>query len=149
MKRLLLLLLFTQIFVLTNAQVKFELSELGIFSSRSKGTGQIYFNHPEQFNDIIKSKVKVAKEERVWRVRIYMGTGNNARETANATRASFVAEYPDIKADTRYPSPYFKVLVGVFNTRIEAESFRTKLLKKYPNSRVETDIITVGSDIDN
>ncbi len=146
MKRLLILLSFIQIFVFVNAQVRFELSELGIFSSRSKGTGKIYFNHPAEFNDIIKSKVKVAKKERVWRVRIYMGTGNDARETASAIRAGFVSEYPNIEADTRYPSPYFKVLVGSFDTRIKAESFRVALLKKYPNSRVESDMITVGSD---
>ncbi len=149
MKRLILLLLFVNTFVFVHAQAKVELSELGIFSTHLKGSGKVYFDHPEHFNDILKSKIRVVKKEKVWRVRIYMGTGNNARAIANSVRASFISDYPDIVTNTRYPSPYFKVFVGAFNTRLEAESFRTKLLHKYPDSRVEADVINFGSDTEN
>ncbi len=75
----------------------------------------------------------------------YMGTGNDARAKANSVRASFISRYPYIEANTEYPSPYFKVLVGVFTSRIEAEGFRTKLVNKYPDSIVEASTVDVGT----
>ncbi len=145
MKRILLLFLSLQAIVLINAQARAEISELGIFGRNLKGAGQIYCTHPKGFNDIIKTKSRIEKKVKVWRVRIYMGTGNDARETAKSVRAGFVSEYPEIEANTVYPSPYFKVLVGVFKTRLEAESFRTELLNNYPDSRVETGVVVIGS----
>jgi hypothetical protein len=98
---------------------------------------RVYLNQEAQLNDIIVSKTRARKSQQVWRVRIYIGSGKNARTTAQSTRNAFVAKYPEISADIDYPSPYFKVLVGSFRTRIEAESFKRKLGSEYPNCRVE------------
>ena len=101
-----------------NAQSKsYELTELGIFSKEDFGQAKVYLNQEAQLNDIIKSKVHAKKSHQVWRIRIYIGSGKNARATAQSTRNSFVAKFPDVGADLDYPSPYFKVLVGSFKTR--------------------------------
>ncbi len=145
MKRILLLLtLSLQSLVLINAQSKVEISDFTMFSTQTNGTGKIYFSHPEGFNDIISNKSLIVKKAKVWRVRIYMGTGNNAREDAKAVRAAFISQFPEVEAQTVYPSPYFKVLVGVFDTRLQAECFRTKLLNTYPDCIVETGIVEIG-----
>lgn len=130
------LLIFIPVFF-TNAQIKLELSELGVFNKEDFGQARVYLNQEAQLNDIIVRKTLVRKSHQVWRVRIYIGSGKNARTTAQSTRNTFVAKYPEISADIDYPSPYFKVLVGNFRTRIEAESFKRKLCREYPNSRVE------------
>ena len=129
----------------TNAQIeKLELTELGLFSKENFSQAKVYFNQEAQLNGIIISKTHTSKVRQIWRVRVYMGSGKNARATATSTRNSFVARYPDISADIVYPSPYFKVVVGEFKTRIEAESFRKKVLGEYPKSRVE--LVTLGND---
>jgi len=141
------LLVIISVFVVFSADAqntRLELTELGIFSKEDFGQAKVYFNQEAQLNDIIVSKVHTKKNRQVWRVRIYFGSGKNARSTAQSTRNSFVAKYPDIRADIDYPSPYFKVLVGSFKTRIEAESFRKKLGREYPNSRVE--LINISND---
>ncbi|MDF1547339.1 MAG: hypothetical protein P1P88_05925 [Bacteroidales bacterium] len=116
---------------------RLELTELGLFSSENHGQAKIYFNQEIQLKDILISKANATKEYQVWRVQIYLGSGKNARNIATATRNTFIAKYPDIGADIAYPSPYFKVQAGNFKTRIEAESFRKKILGEYPNCRVE------------
>ncbi len=125
-----------------HAQVRLELNELGIFSKDDFSQAKVYLNQEAQLNDIIVSKAHASKSQQVWRVRIYLGSGKNARTTAQSTRNAFVAKHPEISADIDYPSPYFKVLVGSFRTRIEAESFKKKLGNEYPNSRVELINIT-------
>lgn len=128
-------ILFTSVFV--NAQTRFEITDLGIFSKENFGQAKVYLNQEAALNDILVSKVRAKKNQQVWRVRIYIGSGKNARTTAQSTRNTFIAKYPEISADIVYPSPHFKVLVGAFKTRIEAESFKRKLGREYPNSRVE------------
>lgn len=116
---------------------RLELTELGLFSAEDHSQAKIYFNQENQLKDILISKANATKEYQVWRVQIYLGSGKNARQIAEMNRRTFMAKYPDIEADLAYPSPYFKVQVGNFKTRIEAESFRKKILSEYPNCRVE------------
>ncbi len=145
MRVILAFILFFFITCFANAQsTKLELNELGIFSKDNFSQAKVYLNQEAQLNDIIVSKVHARKSQQVWRVRIYIGSEKNARTTAQSTRNAFVAKYPEISADIDYPSPYFKVLVGSFRTRIEAESFKRKLGSEYSNSRVE--LINITSD---
>ena len=139
-----LFLIFATTFLVNAQTTRLELTELGIFSKEDFGQAKVYLNQEAQLNDIIVSKTRTKKSQQVWRVRIYLGSGKNARTTAQSIRNTFVAKYSDISADIDYPSPYFKVLVGSFNTRIEAESFKKKLGSEYPNSRVE--LINITND---
>jgi hypothetical protein len=131
------LLIFVTTFMVNAQTRRFEITELGIFSKEDFGQAKVYLNQEAQLNDIIVSKAHARKSQQVWRVRIYIGSGKNARTIAQSTRNTFVAKYSEISADMVYPSPYWKVLVGNFKTRIEAESFKRKLSSEYPNSRVE------------
>lgn len=144
--KLYITLAFLLIVPLLNAQneTRVEITEMGIFSKDDYSQAKVYFNQEAVLNDIIISKKGTKKRQQVWRVQIYMGSGRNARAAATSTRNSFVAKYADIDAEMVYPSPYWKVLVGVFKTRIEAESLRKKLLGEYPKSRVE--LVTIEND---
>lgn len=120
---------------------RLEISELGVFSNGSNEKAKVYLNQDEKLKEIIIQKAKSRKTIKKWRVRIYMGSDRNSRATATSTRNAFVARYPEIKADIVYPSPNFKVYVGNYDTRLEAESFRKKIQKEYPKSRVELVIL--------
>ncbi len=117
---------------------RLEISQLGVFSSNDLGQSKVYINQESQLNEIVVAKTQTQKESEVWSVQIYQGSGKNARGIASATINGFKSKYGDIEARLLYPSPYFKVTVGNFKTRIEAESFRRKILNEYPNSRVES-----------
>ncbi|MFN8256840.1 MAG: SPOR domain-containing protein [Bacteroidales bacterium] len=114
-----------------------EISQLGIFSSEDNSQAKIFINQPTELNDIIIAKTQVPKEIETWAIQIYMGSGKNSRAVAQSTLSSFKAKYPEVEARLLYPSPYFKVQVGNFRTRIEAESFRQKIIGEYTNARIE------------
>jgi len=59
-----------------------------------------------------------------FRVQIYNG---NVRSAAYAAQARFEAQYPGVRTYVTYIEPDFKVKIGDFRTRLEAEKFRQQL----------------------
>ena len=54
------------------------------------------------------------------------------REKALNTKVELLTRFPEEKAYTIYQSPYFKVRIGNFLTKEEAEAFRKSLSRLYP-----------------
>lgn len=57
----------------------------------------------------------------------------NNREEAFRIKADLLAKFPDQKTYALFQSPNFKVRIGNFLKREEAEKFRTQLSKYYPD----------------
>ena len=55
----------------------------------------------------------------------------HSRDEANQVKASILQYFPDERAYLSYLSPYFKVRVGNFFSRDDAENFKTELSKVY------------------
>ncbi len=139
MKKIILAALTFLVFLSVKGQsTRLEISQLGVFSNEDFSQSKVYINQENHLNEIIIAKTQTQKESEVWSVQIYLGSGKNARATGSSIKNSFESKYSDMSARLLYPTPYFKVLVGNFKTRIEAESFRRKILNEYPNSRVES-----------
>lgn len=63
-----------------------------------------------------------------YRVQIYSGL---EREQAYAEQTRFKAAYPSIRTYISYVQPYYRVRVGDFRTRLEAEKFMNELRRRY------------------
>lgn len=129
-----------------SAQQRIELAQTGLFnSSYSNSSTQVYINANTNLLNIIKNHKKLNKEAveiKGWRVMIYMGSGKSARNQANSVKLRIRNKYSDVEPHLVHHSPYFKILVGDYRTRIDAESFRKKLMREYPNSYVvESEIL--------
>jgi hypothetical protein len=133
-----IILSFSFIFTVNGQNTRLELSQLGIFSSEDFSQAKIYFNQETELKEITLAKTRTVITYNAWGIQIYMGSGKNSRAVAESTLNSFKAKYPDVETRLKYPSPYFKVQVGNYKTRIEAESFRQKILGEYPNARIES-----------
>ncbi len=71
-----------------------------------------------------------------WRVEIFFEGGNNSYNQALSRKSSFVLSYPDIPVYLTFNAPYYKVRVGDFIRRSDAELFLQKIKAKYPNAFV-------------
>lgn len=69
-----------------------------------------------------------------YRIQIYFDSGNNSKKGAINAKAKFITKYPDVEAYIIFQEPYYKVRVGDFRTRIEAEGFLGKIIDEYPNA---------------
>ena len=118
---------------------RLEISQLGVFSPEDNSQAKVYINQDSRLKELLISKAQAKKEFNVWRVQIYLGSGKNSRAEATSIRNTFKAKYPDIWAEYIYHSPFFKVQVGNFKTRIEAESFKRKIQSEYKSLWVVTE----------
>lgn len=76
-----------------------------------------------------------------YRIQIFFDAGNNARSKANNTRFSFLARHPQYPAYLIFQQPYFKIRVGNFRTRLDAECFLKQIEKEYQNAFIVKDVI--------
>ncbi len=65
-----------------------------------------------------------------FRVQIFSGL---EREQAYAEQTKFKALYPTVGSYISYTQPYYRVRVGDFRTKLEAQKFLTELRKQYPS----------------
>jgi SPOR domain len=61
-----------------------------------------------------------------------MVVNTNDRTKALEVKSRMMSDFPDEKSYLIYQSPYFKILIGNFRTRQEAEPFQKKILEIYP-----------------
>jgi len=123
---------------------RLEITQLGIFNPEDNGQAKVYFNQDSQLKEILIGKAQAKKEIPVWKIQIYQGSGKNARAEAISTSNSFSTKYPEIGSEYLYHSPYFKVYVGKFKTRLEAESFKRKIQADYKSVWVVSEVAEIN-----
>jgi hypothetical protein len=78
-----------------------------------------------------------------FRVQIFFDSGNNSKKAAQTARERFMEVYPDVTAYLTFKSPYYRVRVGDFRTKLEAEGFLFQLATTNPNAFTVPDRIQV------
>lgn len=67
-----------------------------------------------------------------YKIQIFYGDSHNARKVLH----EFKQNFPNIDGTILFSSPNYKVQVGNFKTKIEADRHRLEILKKYPDALV-------------
>ena len=75
-----------------------------------------------------------------YRIQIYFGA---LRQKASEIKADFTNKHADVPAYLTYNAPNFKVRVGDFRTRLEAQKFMKNLEGQYPTIFIVPDEIKV------
>jgi len=76
-----------------------------------------------------------------YRIQIFFESGNYSRNRAFGEKAKFMARYPDVQAYVVYQEPYYKVRVGNFRNKLEAEAFRQRIIEDWPEAYLIKDDI--------
>jgi hypothetical protein len=71
-----------------------------------------------------------------YRIQIYFG---GIRQKASETKLDFASKYPDMSAYITYQQPNFKVRIGDFRSRFEAQKFLKEIDGMYPTSFIVPD----------
>jgi hypothetical protein len=85
-----------------------------------------------KFEQLLNEKRKINNSLTVndsYKIQIYTGSSENAKKTLN----EFRQEFSDIDATIIFNTPNYKVWVGNFKTRIEAEKTLAEINNRYKN----------------
>jgi len=83
-------------------------------------------------------------ERNGYRIQVFMGNGNDpqARPEANSKQSAVRDAFPELSTHLRYEAPNWKLLVGDFMTREEANIVLRQLQKEFPQFGKEMYIVS-------
>lgn len=98
----------------------------------SKTDGKVTIEQDAQIEKLVSYKTKLNKtdDEKRFRIQIYNGT----LEGAQKAKRNFSNEFKDITSDIAFETPNYKVRVGKFRTRLEADRYLIQVKNEYPSA---------------
>lgn len=82
-----------------------------------------------------------------YRIQIFMESGNDAVEHANAAMEEFKLLYPNVPIYLVFGQPYYRLRVGDYRTRLEAEKAFQILNKDYKEAFITGDRIQLPDNV--
>ena len=82
-----------------------------------------------------------------YRIQIFMESGNDAVEHANMVIEEFKLKYTDLPIYLVFGQPYYRLRVGDFRTRLEAEKIFQTLSKDYKKAFITSDRIQLPYNV--
>ncbi|MBE0661033.1 MAG: SPOR domain-containing protein [Bacteroidales bacterium] len=80
-----------------------------------------------------------------YRIQIFFDSGNLSKRNASKAREDFILQFPDVEAYITFREPYYRVRIGDFRTKLEADGFRKRILHQYPHAFTVNDQINSPS----
>ena len=119
--------------ILTTRKIFFSLLTLVALTSKMNAQDQnVSVSQDPKFEQLLNEKRKINASLTVndsYKIQIYTGGSENAKKTLN----EFRQEFNDIDATIVFNTPNYKVWVGSFRTRIEAERNLVTIKDRYKN----------------
>lgn len=78
-----------------------------------------------------------------FRIQIFSDSGNNSKNQAQAVNDGFIARFPTIKAYLTFKSPNYRVRIGDFRNRLDAQRFLLEVTSDYPNAFIVSEKINL------
>jgi len=108
-------------------------------------TGKVSIVQDSRIPKLIEKHIALNKaQEGVmdgYRVQIYFDSGAESKKRAMETRTDFLSKFPGIPAYLAFSEPFFKIRVGDFRKKIEADGLLHKVITIYPNAFIVRDKI--------
>jgi len=106
--------------------------------------GEVLIFQDMRINDLVYNHIEQNKRKGGipgYRIRIFSDLGNTARDESQVTKAKFYELFPEIPIYREYDSPYFKVYVGDFRTKVDAIKVFKQIKRYFPAAFIVPDQI--------
>lgn len=114
-------------------------SIFNLLPSREKGNkATVTVRQSAEIREAFNRQVAANASKRVvvYRIRIYNDNKQNARSASESAMNRFKSMYPGVAAYRSYVNPFFKVTVGNFHSRPEADRMLQQLRGSFPTAFV-------------
>lgn len=102
-------------------------------STSSLTSGTVSIDQPQSMASAMSRHIARNESRKIhgYRIRIFFDNSQNARQRSESVAGGFASAHPGIPVYRSYQSPFFKVTVGDFRSRDEAQLFAQKLSGYY------------------
>jgi hypothetical protein len=106
------------------------LISLGSFTFTAAQNGVVEVHQDKQIDALLRMKKEVDAKAANYKIQIYSGNRAGAEKAQTAFRNAF-GEWPSTK---EFETPNYKIWVGNFKTRLEADRALVKIKRKFANA---------------
>jgi len=108
--------------------------------------GQLTIQADPRIDELVQLHIAYNEEFPIlegYRIQLFMESGNEALSKAEDVKDKFEKRYNEVPAYITFGEPYYRVRVGDFRTRLDAENFLNRINRVYRNAWVTLDIINL------
>ena len=78
-----------------------------------------------------------------FRIQVFSDSGNNSKNKAQTVQNEFQARFQDLAVYLTFKTPNYRVRIGDFRTKLDAQRFLIDLTADYPNAFIIADQINL------
>lgn len=116
----------------------------------SQNEGYVIIEQDQRIEQLIQRQREIHVADSTidgYRIQIFMESGNDAVEHANMVIEEFKLKYADLPIYLVFGQPYYRLRVGDFRTRLEAENIFRTLSKDYKKAFITSDRIQLPYNV--
>jgi hypothetical protein len=106
---------------------------LGVVNMEAQ-QGQVIVNQDRQIDALLKIKEEMNRTESNFKIQIYNGN----RSDAEKARSEFIEAFDDLPTSMHYETPNYKIWIGSFKTRLEADRALVRVKEKFSSAFIFT-----------
>ena len=109
-------------------------------------TGTVRIIQDDKVDQLVSKHIKINQESKGldgFRIQIFFDSGTNSKTKAQTIVDSFKSKYPGTGVYLTFKAPNYKVRVGDFRTKLDAQRFLNSIIDEYPNAWVIDDMINL------
>lgn len=117
-------------------------------AGKSHGKGDIVIYQHPNIDTLLKRHIEYNLHQdgiEGYRIHIFFDAGNQSLRRATEAALQYQTLYPGDTAYISFSEPYYRVRVGDFRKRMDAEGYLQKIISDYPNAFVIRDRINFPS----
>lgn len=92
--------------------------------------GKVTVNQSSEIDALIEAKKDLNRKSSNYKIQVYSGS----RDGAENARSEFAKSFSGWRISMEYETPNYKIWVGNFKTRLEADRALVKIKKTFPNA---------------
>jgi hypothetical protein len=114
----------------------------------SQDEGNVQIIQDDRIDTLLKRHIELNEQYSQiegWRINIFFEAGNYSKRMAIEAKSGFVKKYANAPCYLIFQEPYYKVRIGDYRTKMQAEKFLKEIERDYPNAFVVQDEINFPS----
>lgn len=100
------------------------------FNSLNAQEGTVTVNQSPEIDKLLDLKKNISIEAERFKIQIYSGN----RSAAEAAKENFKEAYPQYVSSLEYETPNYKIWIGNFRSRLEADRALVKIKRKFTSA---------------
>jgi hypothetical protein len=118
----------------------------GIGQEFTATTGKTEIIQDPRVDQLVEKHIRINQSLKTFegfRIQLFSDSGNNSKNRAQALQEELMSSFPGIGVYLSFKSPNYRIRLGNFRSRLDAQRFLNDIAVEYPNAFIVNDMINL------